>query len=77
MVSRCRILLFRCRRSLSLRSLLLLTGATGSIAELSIGLALGLFLALGTSESHGQWTMRIHKGEVVEEHALAEVDSLT
>jgi len=38
---------------------------------------LGLVLALGATASQGEWRMRIHKGATVEEHVLAEVDSLT
>jgi formylglycine-generating enzyme required for sulfatase activity len=43
----------------------------------SIGLILGLSLVLGASSSQGEWRMRIHKGAAVEEHVLADVDSLT
>ena len=42
-----------------------------------MGLTLGLCLVLGASVSQGQWKMQIHKGATVEEHALADVDSLT
>jgi formylglycine-generating enzyme required for sulfatase activity len=42
-----------------------------------IGLILGLLLALSASESEGQWRMRIHKGIIVEEHNLAQIDSLS
>jgi len=38
---------------------------------------LGLALAVGATASQGEWRMRIHKGAAVEEHAVAEVDSLT
>jgi formylglycine-generating enzyme required for sulfatase activity len=41
------------------------------------GLILGLFVVFGASVSQGEWKMRIHKGATVEEHALADVDSLT
>jgi len=36
-----------------------------------------LVLALGAGVSQGEWRMRIHKGAAVEEHAVAEIDSLT
>lgn len=40
-----------------------------------------LVLAIGTTGATSQaeeiWMMRIHKGEVVDEHAVAEIDSLT
>jgi gamma-glutamyl hercynylcysteine S-oxide synthase len=42
-----------------------------------IGLMLGLSLVLGASVSQGGWKMRIHKGAIIEEYALADVDSLT
>ncbi len=42
-----------------------------------IVLVLGLALALGVAVSQGEWRMRIHKGAVVEEHAVAEIDSVT
>jgi len=38
---------------------------------------LGLALALGAAVSQGGWRMRIHKGAAVEEHAVAEIDSVT
>jgi len=38
---------------------------------------LGLALALGATVSQGEWRMRIHKGATTEDHAVAEVDSLT
>lgn len=34
-------------------------------------------LALGVSAGHGDWKLRIHRGETVEEHFLADIDSLT
>jgi gamma-glutamyl hercynylcysteine S-oxide synthase len=42
-----------------------------------VGLILGLSLALGASATRAEWRMRIHKGAVIEEQVLAEVDSLT
>ena len=38
---------------------------------------LGLALALGVTASQGEWKMRIHKGAIVDEHTLADIDSLT
>jgi len=38
---------------------------------------LGLALAIGAAVSQGEWRMRIHKGAAVEEHAVAEIDSVT
>jgi len=37
---------------------------------------LGLVLVLGVGVSQGEWRMRIHKGAAVEEHAVAEIDSI-
>ena len=42
-----------------------------------LGIGLVLTLALGVTESQGEWRMRIHNGAPVEEHAVAEIDSLT
>lgn len=38
---------------------------------------LTLTLAVGTSQAQETWKMRIHKGSVIEEHILAEIDSVT
>jgi formylglycine-generating enzyme required for sulfatase activity len=42
-----------------------------------ISLILGLSLVLGASVSRGEWRMRIQQGATIEEHALADIDSLT
>jgi formylglycine-generating enzyme required for sulfatase activity len=41
------------------------------------GLILGLCLAFGASVSRGAWILQIHKGGTVQEHFLADIDSLT
>jgi formylglycine-generating enzyme required for sulfatase activity len=38
---------------------------------------LGLALTFGAAASQGEWKMRIHKGATVDEHTLADIDSLT
>jgi formylglycine-generating enzyme required for sulfatase activity len=45
----------------------------------SMGLVPGLCLCLvfGASVSQGEWRMRIHQGATVEDHVLADVDSVT
>jgi len=42
-----------------------------------VGVILGLCLVFRASVSHGEWMMRIHHAAVIEERALANVDSLT
>jgi gamma-glutamyl hercynylcysteine S-oxide synthase len=42
-----------------------------------IGLILGLSLVLGASVSRGDWVLQIHREGIVEEHYLADIDSLT
>ena len=37
----------------------------------------GLALTLGVTASQGEWRKRIHKGGYVDEHPLANIDSLT
>lgn len=41
------------------------------------GLILFVLLLFGASASQGQWKLLVHKGGAVEEHVLADVDSLT
>ena len=41
------------------------------------GLIVGLCLVLVASVSQGEWRMRIQKGAIFEEHALADIDGLT
>jgi len=43
----------------------------------TIAAVLILALAIGATESQGEWRMRIHKGGTLEEYAVAEIDSLT
>jgi hypothetical protein len=43
----------------------------------SIGLILGLSLALGASVSHGEWQMEVHQGQVNTQFNLSEIDSLS
>ena len=38
---------------------------------------LGLALAIGATASQGEWRMRIHKGAEIEDHAVADVNSIT
>ena len=42
-----------------------------------IMVVMGLVLVLGVGASEGEWRMRIHMGATIEEHAVAEVDSVT
>jgi formylglycine-generating enzyme required for sulfatase activity len=47
------------------------------VMKRSISSILGLCLLLGASVGQGQWKMQIHMGATVEEHALADIDSVT
>lgn len=42
-----------------------------------VGLILGLCLVFSASASQGEWMLTIHKGATFEDHALADIDSLT